>query len=141
MIGPPPSSPLFPPPPLSRSPLWGGVWGPPLPLPQPPADRARLIGDAVGQLGDALAGTGRAGRRRGDAAQVLEPAGRALRHFPQVAADALEQRGRAVEGAARVLGRFAHVARLTPALLGELVNLVGHDREAAAVHARAPRLD
>src|SRR3989449_5598120 len=32
-------------------------------------------------------------------------------------------------------------ARLTPALLGELVNLVGHDREAAAVHARARRLD
>src|SRR3989441_8548899 len=121
--------------------FWGGGWAPRLRCPRPPADRARLIGDAVGQLGDALAGPGRAGRRRGDAAQVLEPDGRALRHFRQVAADALEQRGRAVQGAARVLGRFAHVARLAPALLGEFVNLVGHDREAAAVHARARRLD
>src|SRR3989454_4799647 len=125
MIRRPPRSTLFPYTTLFRSRLLGGGLGARLRLPQRPADRARLIGDAVGQLGDALAGTGRAGCRRGDTAQVLEPAGRALRHCRQVAADALEQRGRAVEGAARVLGRFAHVARLTPALLGELVNLVG----------------
>src|SRR3989454_7292975 len=71
MIRRPPRSTLFPYTTLFRSRLLGGGLGARLRLPQRPADRARLIGDAVGQLGDALAGTGRAGRRCGDAAQVL----------------------------------------------------------------------
>src|SRR3989441_13286082 len=46
--------------------LLGGGLGARLRLPQRPADRARFISDAVGQLGDALASTGRAGRRRSE---------------------------------------------------------------------------
>src|SRR5207237_2582321 len=101
----------------------------------------RSLADAVRQVRDPLAGARRAGGRFGDAGQILDPVRRALDDVSQVAANALEQLRRAVQGPPRVLGGLAHVAGLAAALLGELVDLVGHHREAAAMYAGAGRLD
>src|SRR5438309_2801255 len=102
---------------------------------------ARQLGVGARHLGDALAGAGGARRRLGDAVQVLYPRARGLHQVAQVGADVLEQLGGAVQGPTGVLHRLADVAGLAAALLGELVDFVGDDRETAPVHARPGRLD
>src|SRR6266516_1906950 len=102
---------------------------------------ARQVRVEARHLGDALAGAGGARRRFRDAVQVLYPRARGLHHVAQVGADVLEQLRGAVQSAPRVLHRLADVARFAAALLGELVHLVGDDREAAPVHARPGGFD
>src|SRR5437773_4939954 len=72
--------------------------------------------------------------------RLLAP-GRAAHDVSEIAADALEQLRGPVERPARLLRGLADVARLSPARLGELVDLVRDHRETAAVHAGARRFD
>ena len=62
-------------------------------------------------------------------------------HVAQVAADAFQQLRGPVQGATGVLHGLAYIAGFPAALFGELVHLVGDDREAAPVYPRTCRLD
>src|SRR5713101_9788550 len=104
-------------------------------------DSGRPLPDAMGQLRYLLPGAGRAARRLCNAGQVLHPVARAAYHVPEIAADALEQLCGPVERPARLLCGLPDVARLSTACFGELVDFIGHHREAAAVNTGARRFD
>src|SRR6266849_23519 len=101
----------------------------------------RQLGSAVRQLRDLLPGAGRAARRLCNAGQVLHPVARAAYHVPEIAADALQKLCSPVERPARHLCGLPDVARLSTACFGELVDFIGHPREAAAVNTGARRFD
>src|SRR5206468_11619084 len=99
---------------------------------RPRACLPERLGDLRGQLralatelGDLFARARRLGGCLGDAIEILYPLGGALDDLPQVAANPLDQLRGAVQGAAGVLHRLAHVARLPAARFRELVHLIG----------------
>src|SRR3989442_15184664 len=83
-------------------------------------DFRRQVGTLATELRHLFSGPCRLGGGLPDTIEVLQPRGGVLNHLAQIAADSFDQLGGAVQRPARVLDRFADVARLPPARLGEL---------------------
>src|SRR5882672_12419042 len=110
-------------------------------LPEGRGDLRSQLHALTPKLGDLFPGARRLDGRLGDAIEVLYPLGRALDDLPQVAPNPFDQLCGAIQRAAGVLHRLAHVARLAATRLRQLVHLVRDDGETAPMNSRARRFD